>query len=237
VDEAGRQLPYILEADASEERVELVAEREPRNGRGSETPTSRYRLAAAGSNAGRAPALPLRALELEFDAAFFSRAARVLEPARGSRGPERVVFAGVLARQAAEATGALRVALDGAYVDSLRLEVEEGDNAPLTLVRAAGVVRVPRVVFKASAGRYRLLLGNPEATPPRYDLASLRREVLSYSAVALRAGAAEDNLAQRGSLWGRLRAAPPTLLLWSALGGAVVVLLLLTARILRQPQV
>ena len=116
------------------------------------------------------------------------------------------------------------------------LEVEEGDNAPLPLQRVAGLVRVPRVVFKATAGRYRLLFGNPDAPPPRYDLAALRREVLSYSAVGLEAGTAEDNGALRRSPWGRLGARPPGLLLWTALGGAVVALLLLTARILRQQQ-
>lgn len=235
-DDAGRQLPYILEADASEARVELLAEREPRSGRGAETHTSRYRLAAAGSSGGRAPALPLRALELEFDAAFFSRTVRVLAPARRPREPERVVFAGALAREAG-AAGPLRVTLDGSPVDSLFLEIEEGDNAPLALRRTVGVVCVPRVVFKAAAGRYRLLLGNPDAAPPRYDLASLRREVLSYSAVTVMAGAAQDNLAYRRRPWERLGDAPPTLLLWSALGGAVVALLLLTARIVRRPQV
>ena len=234
-DDAGRQLPYILEADASEERVELAAERDPPSGRRGATNTSRYRLAAAASSAGRAPALPLRALELEFDAAFFSRTVRVLAPARRPRELERVVFAGTLAREAG-AAGPLRVTLDGSPVERLFLEIEEGDNVPLALRSTAGVVCVPRVVFKAAAGRYRLLLGNPDAAPPRYDLASLRREVLSYSAVTVMAGAAQDNLAYRRNPWERLGGAPPTLLLWSALGGAVVVLLLLTARILRQPQ-
>jgi hypothetical protein len=121
-------------------------------------------------------------------------------------------------------------------VAELVLEVEEGDNAPLPLRRAAGIVRVPRVVFKASAGRYRLLFGNPDAAPPRYDLAALRREVLSYSAMGVEAGDTEDNAAQRRSAWTRLGRQPPGLLLWTALVVAVVALLLLTARILRQPQ-
>ena len=92
--------------------------------------------------------------------------------------------------------GALRIPLDGSPVAALRLEVEEGDNAPLPVQRVSGLVRVPRVVFKATAGRYQLLLGNPDAAPPRYDLAALRREVLSYSAIGLEAGETEDNAVQ-----------------------------------------
>jgi hypothetical protein len=229
-DEAGHQLPYILEADAAEARAVLEVERDA-----SASPrASRYRLTAP-ARAGGVAALPLRALELELDAAFFSRGVRVLAPGPGPRERERTLFAGTLAR-APGAAGALRIPLDGSPVAALLLEVEEGDNAPLPLQRVAGLVRVPRVVFKATAGRYRLLLGNPEAAPPRYDLAALRREVLSYSAVGLEAGVAEDNAALRRRLWGRLGAQPPGLLLWTALGGAVVALLLLTARILRQQQ-
>jgi len=232
-DGAGRQLPYILEADASEARVELRAVAEPDGERRDRPSASRYRLALAAPV--RPSTLPLRALELDFDAAFFSRPARVLAPAQRARRGERAVFSGTLAREAG-AAGPLRVGLDGSPVAELTLEVEEGDNAPLALRRAAGVVAVPRVVFKAAAGRYRLLLGNSDAVQPRYDLASLRREALAYSAVAVEAGPAQDNPAFRRRPWERLAEAPPTLLLWSALGGAVIVLLLLTARVLRQPQ-
>ena len=233
-DEAGRQLPYILEAEASEARIEMALASDPAGRPRQEAGTSRYRLAPAGPALGRASALPLRALELDFDAAFFSRPVRLLVPAQGARRGERVVFSGTLAREASSA-GPLRIALDGSRVAELVLEVEEGDNAPLTLRRAAGVVAVPRLVFKAAAGPYRLLLGNAEAAPPSYDLASLRREVLAYSAVGVEVGPADDNPAFSRRPWERLGDAPSTLLLWGALGGSVIALLLLTARILRQP--
>jgi hypothetical protein len=234
VDDEGRQLPYILEADAGELSLELAAEQDGGAGRRAGASTSRYRLTPAGSEAERTP-LPLRALQLEFAPAFFSRSARVLAPASQPRERERVVFAGTLARDAG-ARAPLRVALDGSRVGVLLLEVDEGDNEPLALGKVSALVRVPRVVFKAAAGRYQLLLGNPAASPARYDLASLRREVLSYSAVVVSAGPAEGNAAHRPWPWQRLGAAPPALLLWCALGGAVVALLLLTARILRQPE-
>jgi hypothetical protein len=127
------------------------------------------------------------------------------------------------------------VRLAGTPVAELTLEVADGDNARLTLLGATGRVRVPRLVFKAGPGAYRLLLGNPEATPPRYDLASLRQEVLAYSARTVGAGPPEPNPAFRRSAADYFRDAPPTVVLWGALLGAVVALLLLTARVLRQP--
>jgi hypothetical protein len=234
VDDAGRQLPYILEADASEAALDLVSETDD-SARGAGSSASRYRLTPAGPPPEGESAIPLQALQLEFVPAFFSRSARVLVPASEPRQRERVVFSGALARDAG-ARGPLRLPLDGSRVGVLFLEIDEGDNEPLALRRVSALVRVPRLVFKAAAGRYRLLLGNRAAAPPRYDLASLRGEVLSYSAVPLAAGPAESNAAHRPRPWQRLGAAPPALLLWCALGGAVVALLLLTARILRQPQ-
>ena len=59
--------------------------------------------------------------------------------------------------------------------------------------------------------------------------------MLSYSAVVAHAAPAEPNPAFRRGPADYLSAAPPTLLLWSALLGTVIGLLLLTARILRQP--
>jgi hypothetical protein len=118
-------------------------------------------------------------------------------------------------------------------VGELFLEITEGDNAPLTLVRAQGVVRVPRLAFKAAPGAYRLLIGNAQAQPPRYDIASLRKEILAYSAVAVEAGPIEPNAAYRRRAGDYLTDVPPSLLLWGTLLAAVVVLLLLTLRILR----
>ena len=98
---------------------------------------------------------------------------------------------------------------------------------------ATGRVSLPRLVFKADVGSYRLLLGNPEATAPRYDLLSLRQEVLAYSARSVEASPLEPNPAFRRSAADYFRATPPTALLWGALVVAVAALLFLTARVLR----
>ncbi len=100
-------------------------------------------------------------------------------------------------------------------------------------MRAQGVVRVPRLAFKAAPGAYRLLIGNAQAQPPRYDIASLRKEILAYSPVAVEADPIETNAAFRRGAGDYLGDVPPSLLLWGAILGAVAVLLLLTVRILR----
>jgi hypothetical protein len=120
-------------------------------------------------------------------------------------------------------------------VGELEIEIEDGDNAPLVLVGAEGFAQVPRLTFQAGAGAYRLLAGNPEAGAPQYDLASLRREVLAYSAVALPLEDARANPAFRRYAGDFLKDAPPTLLLWGALLATVGALLWLTLRVLRQP--
>jgi len=121
---------------------------------------------------------------------------------------------------------------------ALGLEVDNGDNSPLTLQRADGVVWVPRLTFKAAGGEYRLLFGNPEATAPTYDLADLRQDVLAYSAIpidgsALQSPAPNADYA-RGArdVLSSLERGP---LLWTALAFSIVALLWLTKVILKSP--
>ena len=242
VDASDRQVPYVLEPAVSEARVVLTAETAE-----GKVPSSltRHRLAVPGE-AGVAPRpLPVATLELRFAESFFSRPARILAaPAPQARARERILFSGTIARTVRAgpdgSPGAARteedvpaIPLAGARIGEVALEIEDGDNAPLSLVEARAVVRVPRVAFRAGGGSYRLLLGNPAAEPPRYDIASLRQEVLAYSAVPVQASPAEPNPAFRRGPAHLVRQAPPALVLWVTLAAAVVALLLLTARIVR----
>lgn len=232
VDEADRQVPYVLFPDVGEEQValEVVREAGPSEGR----VVTRYVLgtpAAVGET--RAP-LPLHRLELDFVEGFFDRPARLIVPETGGgrRRTDELLFAGRLSRAAGRKEPVV-IALDGAYRGSMVLEIEEGDNAPLTLRGVHGAVNVPRVALKARPGPLRLVLGNRDASAPRYDIAALRQEVVSYSAEPLSAGALQANPAFRRRAADYLRDAPPTLLLWGALGTAVAALLFLTARLVR----
>ena len=234
VDEESRQVPYIVEPAAFDGRVDLTATLQERADRS----VSRYGLVAP-DTAGKPLALPFASVEAQFQEAFFTREARLLVPAPpGARGGERVLFRGMLSRAGASTSpgpAPLVLPLNGATQSELFLEIHEGDNQPLALTQARGVVRVPRLTFKVAPGTYRVLLGNRDALPPRYDIASLRQEVLAYSALGAQAAAAEPNPAFRRFASDYFKDAPPTLLLWGTLVAAVAGLLFLTARILRQP--
>ena len=230
VDAEGRQVPYILEPSALEARLALRAD-----GIRADERVSRHRLSA--SSLPERSALPLEGIALQFEETFFDRPARVrvTPDDRRSRG----LWSGRLERRpSADASAVpqpIRIAWSPRPVRELEIEVENGDNSPLVLSSAEGFVRVPRLTFQVGAGAYRLLIGNAEATPPRYDLSSLRREVLAYSAVAVPLGASRANPAFRRLAGDFLKDAPPTLLLWGTLLATVAVLLWLTVRVLKQP--
>lgn len=230
VDAAGRQIPYILEASAAEVAVPL--EVEPLAGAAGGR-VSRYRLQTAGAE--RA-ALPLHGLALDVPEPFFDRRVRVRVPDGGKR-RGTLADAAVQRRpqRDAEQPTALRLEWAPAFARELELEVDEGDNAPLTLAGVQGLVRVPRITFPAGPGVFRVLLGNAEAEQPRYDLAGLRAEVLAFSAVPLVPHDAVANGAYRRGVGEYFRDAPPALVLWGTLALAVLGLGWLTARVLRHP--
>jgi Protein of unknown function (DUF3999)/F5/8 type C domain len=242
VDDGDRQVPYVVEPAVAEATVGLAIEKAS----SSRPSVSRYRFSLGTRTDARGTGLPLTSLELRFAEGFFSRPVRLLAPpTEASRGREHLLFAGPLARSpirvsafAVEPAGEpsaefLPIALDGRRIRELALEVDEGDNAPLTLLDARGVVQVPRVAFKGGAGTFRVLMGNPDASAPHYDIAALRQDVLAYSALPVDALAAEANPAFRRLATDFLQQTPPTVLLWAALLLSVVALLLLTARIVR----
>jgi hypothetical protein len=238
VDESDRQVPYALEPAASAAPVAMTVERTGGPSRSGGGAVSRYRLTVR-SEAPRSPlALPIWALELTFQEEFFTRRIRLFAPPPPhGHDTERHLYTGPLERRAdvhgSIPPGPIVLNLSGMRERELFLDIDEGDNTPLTLVRAEAVVRVPRVAFKAAPGQYRLLVGNDQVEPPRYDIASLQQEMLSYSAVAVHAGPIEPNPAFRRQARDYVRSVSPSLLLWGTLVGAVSVLLLLTVRILK----
>lgn len=224
VGDDGGQVPYLMEPGPSQ-AVALDVETLPAVRKGQVV--SPYGLKAPGGRP-----LPILSLELSFGEPFFDRPARLLAGT-----DEHPLFSGTLSRRPAREGGEappLSIPLDGTRNGALKLEIQDGDNARLTLLRGTARVRVPRLVFKAQPGAYRLLLGNPEATPPVYELTSLRQEVLAYSARIVEAEPAEPNPSFHRSVGDYVRAAPPTAVLWVVLVAAVAMLLFLTARVLRQ---
>ena len=236
VDAQDVQLPFVLDREASLERVvmEHSVERLAAGGEGRGA-ISRHDLALPETFA-KGARLPVLALELQVSDRFFTRPARLLDPlADQAHGPS-LLAAATLARSGREEgpSRPLELGLGSRRVSELRLEIEEGDNAPLNLEVVRALVPVPRLAFKAGPGRYRLLLGNEDAAAPRYDIAALRQEFLTYAALPLAASPLDKNPGHRRRLSEHFRGASPTLLLWGTLGFAVVALLLLTARIVAE---
>lgn len=101
-----------------------------------------------------------------------------------------------------------------------RLEIEDGDDAPLPTVEIEIHRRGDRLRFPVPVeDRLLLLAGRPDLGPPRFDLAARAAQVLAEPAVGARARrlepaapAAEDRLAQ--ALWLLGLAAAVAVLLW-----------------------
>lgn len=224
VNEDDRQVPFLIERDFSEERIPLSVEHGPSKAPG----RSHFQLLPPGTLP-RDGAVRLSGIELGIADAFFERPARLISVSGGSR-RERT-FHLALARRP-PASGPLWFATT-ATLGPVRLEVDDGDNAPLEIGSAVAVVRVPRLVFKSAPGTLRLLLGNPEAEPPRYDLAGLRRELLAYSALPANAFEIVAN-PSKGSAWfSSLPGASSGAMVWGGIIAAMLVLLALTLRTIR----
>jgi hypothetical protein len=231
VDAEDRQVPYVVASDAAEARVPLRKASTTRGARSQEGAWSTHRLTLVDQESGEPMALSVSALEIEVAEPFFNRPARLSAP-EGPRGGPRLLYSGTLQRRSGHAP--IVLGLGGVVTSELLLEIDEGDNAPLGVTAARALVSVPRIAFKGRSGAHRLLLGNSEAAPPRYDIAGLRREVLSYSATPVELGPGRDNPAFRRSAADYFKQAPPAVLLWGSLIGAVVGLVLVTLRVLKQ---
>jgi hypothetical protein len=221
-DDQSRQWPYLVERDAEPAWLEVRAGRPDRRGR-----ESRYALAL--------PVAPLDFDRLSVVAAepYFDRAYRVLGiDAAGNEvvlGQGRLVQGGTGPRSAT-----LDLLTTPSRVQSARLIVEDGENAPLTLTSVRVRVPAPTLYLAAPSGSYSLLLGNPDDQAPAYDIARVRELVLAVASAPARAGPLAENPAFRRGARLATGQGPEHLLLWLVLGGGVVALGALTLRLARR---
>jgi hypothetical protein len=175
--------------------------------------------------------LRLDRLVLDTDAPYFDRGFTLRATVAG--GEETTLARGRLARAAGDPRPA-GIDLQPVRVLSLTLEIEDGDDAPLSFRAAHARAPLPEVYLTAPAGSYALLLGAPDQAPPRYELERVRDVVLAVQAAAIEAGPLQEN-PDYGPL-ARLKGsgARQTALLWTALVAAVVVLAVLTLRLARR---
>ncbi len=222
VDAEGRQWPFLLEREST--RVELAADVTAEALSGAR---SRYRIVP------RVQPVPADALVLEASAPFFERAFQLSEADRKQAAP---LASGQLSKDARR-PAPVTIPLGGARIRELALVVEDRDDAPLEL-GARLVVPLPELYAAVPAGDYWLLLGDPDAAPPRYELEAVRALVLGVASAEIEAGAIEPNPAFRASARLTAGGAGRQLLehglIWGALIGAVLVLGGITLRIVRQ---
>lgn len=129
------------------------------------------------------PRLPVRRISCQAADPLFRRQVRLIEEIRDELGAthRRAVAQATWSRTPDRPPERLELELDGIrQSDRLMLEIDDGDNPPLTLREFDALYAAPRLVFKSpSRPGLHLYYGNPRALAPRYDLDLAAPELLS----------------------------------------------------------
>ena len=219
-DDAPRQWAYLLGDGAVRERREL----EVANAATEDGATVWELVPPAGP-------VPLEGVTPRIDAPFFDREYRL----EGVRGERTWTIASGRLRLPPRDPRPVEIAFEDGpeRVDRLRLTIRNGGDAPLDLTGAAGWLPLPEIYFAAPAGDYDLLLGNPAAGAPDYELARVRDVVLAVSAGEAETGGLEANPGHHPGLRSLLTPGAQKILLWTVLTLAVLGLVALTLRLAR----
>lgn len=218
VDDRGRQLPHLIERTGRRLRAPLTLE--PPSGSSSTRTIHRFSLPG--------PSLPLSAVELVLSSTFAHRAYRIV----AGEGDEAITLAaGHLRRRPGDPPSLVVELGEVEPVASLALEVEDGDDAPLSLVAATALVPGAELFVVAPQGRYWLMSGARDLAPPRYEIERARPMVLSLSRETIVTGPREQNPAFVSP-----PSDQPPPILWAVIGLAVAVLGWLTLRVVAEEQ-
>lgn len=223
VDPTSRQWPYILKAGAVQQLVDVTLA-PPVLAAG----TSRYEVLL--------PAWPAQIDELliRVDREYLDRPYHLVGKPAIDAGAERTLASGRITRRVGEAAQAA-IPVPSVRVSALALVIEDGDDAPLPLTKARAAFTVPDLLLVAPSGEYSLLVGDPNATPPKYDLARAREAILGATAGVIEAGPLGPSPSYRvATPPGNAGGGAEQIALWAALALAVVVLAGLALRMARQ---
>ncbi|MDB6139039.1 MAG: hypothetical protein JWO94_2111 [Verrucomicrobiaceae bacterium] len=226
--QGGHQLPYLLQRQPTPRKVEVTLTAAPDAQRPG---VSRWALKLP------LKGMPFTALTATSPTALFSRHLELMEPVRDAYGHPSQMRLGLAAwTQRPGASAPLDMPLNvRATGDTLFLETDNGDNAPLQIDSAAVSQAVVRLLFKTTdPAAIELYYGNPQASTPRYDLSMVEAELRTVAPVNATLGEearlkaettrdAEDG--GKGSPW-----------LWAALVLVVGGLLWVVARLLPPAQ-
>jgi len=219
LDEKNRQVPYVVERAAHRERRLVTARVSQRETR---TVVEIPDLVAPSD---------VDAFEISASApAFFSRQATVVEQefdARGAAGT-RVLGTASWEKRAEEEARPLTIAVARPATRSVRIEIENGDNASLTIGPVVVWTSVPRIDFVYRPGeQLTLVTGSVDALAPapRYDLELVATRVLAAPALQAKLAARPVPATPektRGPRW-----------LWIPVVAAALLVALVLARTLR----
>jgi len=222
VDRDARQWPYLVERAGATEEIGLAL-----SGREHDGTETVYRLGLP------VPVLRLDEISIEAPVRFVDRPYRLVATTPPDEN-QTTLARGRLVRRVHD-RGALRIPLGAARVASLELRIEDGSEAPLEIAAVKARLPLPDLFLTVPQGEYRLLVGNPDDAPPRYELEAVRDVVLAVASVQARGEELAANPDYR--MRARFGASPKgieTVSLWIVLAGAVVVLGALTLRLARR---
>ncbi|MEZ4253419.1 MAG: hypothetical protein R3B99_34860 [Polyangiales bacterium] len=175
--------------------------------------------------------LPAVSLTIDPDEAYVSRDF-VLYGVDG-RGERRRLDSGALSRGPEDDAPITLAWGEPVVVARFELKVVDGDDRPLVLREASVAVANHTVSVAAPSGSYHVLVGHPDAEPPRYELEDARALVLAVDAATARLGEARANPAYRApGFW--KDASFTTYVVWALLVLAVLGLGALTLRLSRE---
>ncbi len=234
VDDADRQIPYIVEHQSEPLSLDLAIERlatAPKTLPATRSGRSVYRVKYPVGG------LPPTRLVLTTPARVFERRVSVAEERAPDADRRRDAWLDTMATaqwiHADQDRPAMPLTLPvrSARGTDLLIIVEEGDNAPLSIATARVLLPAYRIrLFREANARLRVAYGRGDLTQPQYDLALLAPQLLGAPAtdVALDAEGPSAGVASTAAL------VSPRLF-WTTLTIAVIVLIGLIVRLLRKP--
>lgn len=216
VDSQGHQVPFIVERRDEPLVVSLVIgqRREPERGVSGYTITLPYATLPQGSR-----------IVLATSARVFDREVTLIEPGEGTR--DHGVIAARSWRHAEPDHPAPTLAFDlpPRLSKAIELRIAEGDNAPLPISSAKLLMPAHALRFYHPGLPLTLVYGNPDAAPPRYDLALLAPRLFREPAQQVFfAGAVTPGSNDEGGVERHF--------FWIAIAAVALLLMLLLARLL-----
>jgi hypothetical protein len=189
LDAEGRQIPYLLTRAAAGEGEREVPITRVETGR-----VSTWTIAVD------TPHVPLSTLVLETDAQVFSRDITVLRPRGGALEPLRV--------DTWRALGDVRprphaIAIDQVVGDTLLVQVDEGDDPPLSITRATLAWPTWDLVVDLPESGASLVYGDPMRQAPSYDLDLVREAIQRRHPPEATLGPVEALATRRAAPWER----------------------------------